>query len=66
MIVGRKYDEKGDLYYLFYEVAANKDKKQDGISDNNRLYVVGKALRGTTAYNTNRKYIVTQIRHNKR
>lgn len=62
VIVGRKYDEKGKLYYLFYEVGTRyKDK---GISDDNRFYIENNTLHGTPAHNMNRHYVVTQIRRN--
>ena len=37
VIVGRKYDNKGDLYYLFYEVGTSDENK--GKNDNNKLYI---------------------------
>ena len=69
VIVGRKYDEKGKLYYLFYDVGTrHKDK---GISDENKLYLkADNSLRGTSEVinrKTNKQYefVVTQIRKNK-
>ena len=64
-ICGRKYDEKGDLYHLFYEVGTNhKDK---GTSNENKLYVkTNQSLEGTSflkhTNKANKHYFVTQIR----
>ena len=62
VIVGRKYDDKGKLYYLFYDVGTNHENK--GTSNDNKLYINNNALRGKTAYKPNRNYFVTQIRLN--
>ena len=62
VIVGRGYDKKGELCYLFYEVGTNHEYK--GTSNDNKLYINNNALRGKTAYKPNRNYFVTQIRLN--
>lgn len=62
VIVGRKYDEKGKLYYLFYDVGTrHKDK---GISDENKMYIENGMLQGKPAHNIKRHYVATQIRRN--
>ena len=47
VIVGRKYDDKGELYYLFYEVGTNHEYK--GTSNDNKLYIKNnQSLEGTS------------------
>ena len=68
VIVGRKYDEKGKLYYLFYEVGThsiNEKTYQWGTSDNNKLYIQSNfVLSGQTQMGSKKNYIVTQVRVN--
>ena len=61
VIVGRKYDNKGDLYYLFYEVGTSDENK--GKNDNNKLYIKNGMLQGITQ-STFKNYVVTQVRRN--
>ena len=70
VIVGRKYDEKGDLYYLFYDVGTNTINEKTykaGSNDNNRLYLKADcSLRGKSQIPSKHYYVVTQIRRNVR
>ena len=62
VIVGRGCEEDKAFYY-FYEVGTGDKSK--GESDNNKLYIQDDySLKGTTAYNTSKKYTVTVIRKN--
>lgn len=68
VIVGRKYDEKGKLYYLFYEVGThsiNERNYQWGTSDSNKLYIHSNfVLSGQIQIGSKKNYIVTQVRVN--
>ena len=70
VIVGRKYDEKKDLYYLFYDVGTypiNENNYKAGSNDNNRLYLKNDySLRGQSQIPSKHFYVVTQIRRNVR
>ncbi len=70
VIVGRKYDDKGDLYYLFYDVGTNTINEKTykaGSNDNNRLYLKADySLRGESQIPSKHFYTVTQIRRNVR
>jgi hypothetical protein len=66
VIVGKQYDKTKKLhYYLFYEVGTEDDKA--GKSSDNRLYIYGNLVKGTTKYKENIPtyyYILTEIRKN--
>ena len=69
VIVGRKYDDKGELCYLFYEVGTNHENK--GTSDDNKFYIKNNQyLAGVSLWlrykdnKQNKHYFVTQIRKN--
>ena len=68
VIVGRKYDDKGDLYYLFYDVGTNSINEKQykaGSNDYNRLYLQNDySLRGRSQIPSKHFYVVTQIRRN--
>ena len=68
VIVGRKYDDKGDLYYLFYDVGTNTINEKTykaGSNDYNRLYLQNDySLRGRSQIPSKHFYVVTQIRRN--
>lgn len=65
VIVGRKYDKQGKLYYLFYEVGVGDEERGASDGDANRLYLESNALRSKTSHRRDKKkYFVTQIRKN--
>ena len=68
VIVGRKYDEKKNLHYLFYDVGTNSINEKQykaGSNDNNRLYLKADySLRGESQIPSKHFYVVTQIRRN--
>ena len=61
LIIGRLC-KSGIIQYLFYDPGTGSEIK--GGSDENILTLnqVDYSLRGTTKYNTTKKYVVTQIR----
>ena len=63
LIIGRLC-KSGIIQYLFYDPGTGSEIK--GGSDENILTLnqVDYSLRGTTKYNTTKKYVVTQIRRN--
>lgn len=61
VIVGRNCDN-GLQYYRFYEVGTSHEDK--GTSIENKLFIYPNRIEGKTAYNTNKKYQVAQVRKN--
>ena len=61
-IVGKGHDSEGDFYY-FYEVGTGNPA--NGTNPNNKLYIKRNMIVGATAYNSDFKYIVTEIRKTK-
>lgn len=68
VIVGMGYDDKGKLYYLFYDVGTNSINEKQykaGSNDYNRLYLQNDySLRGRSQIPSKHFYVVTQIRRN--
>jgi hypothetical protein len=66
VIVGRGCTDN-EAYYFFYEVgtAQKENGEYKGKHDNNKLYLkADHSLRGSPYHNSNRKYVVTQVRLN--
>ena len=56
--------DDGKMWYLFYEVGT--ERKESGQSDGNKLYKENNGLyQGSPAYNSKKKYALTQVRKNK-
>lgn len=66
VIVGRGC-KNNEVYYLFYEVGTGQQEngQYKGAHENNKLYLKkDNTLQGTPYHNSNKKYIVVQIRKN--
>lgn len=61
VVVGTGCDN-GKRYYLFYDVGTRR--KDAGISDGNKLYILDNRIEGRTAYDSKKLYTVAQIRMN--
>lgn len=64
VIVGRGC-KNNEVYYLFYEVGTGQQEngQYKGAHENNKLYLKkDNTLQGTPYHNSNKKYIVVQIR----
>jgi RHS repeat-associated protein len=60
-ISGYNYDKEGTKYYNFYDPGTQNET--NGTSPNNRLYPKASgSLSGSTAYNSNFTYMVTEVR----